>query len=67
MITLSNAEMSVISCSRDFSMAEVSAEMVTAAQPFVGMLWLMVRMLAPEAANTPRTLESVPDTSFSRV
>ena len=41
--------------------------MVTAAQPLVGMLWLMVRILAPEAANTFSTRDSVPETSFSSV
>ena len=47
------------------SMPEVSAEMVTAAQPLVGMLWLMVRMLAPEEAKIPSTWERTPVLSFS--
>ena len=47
------------------SIPEVSAEMVTAAQPLVGMLWLMVRMLAPEDANTASTRDSTPVLSLS--
>ena len=39
--------------------------MVTAAQPLVGMDWLMVRMLAPDAANTASTLERTPVLSLS--
>ena len=38
---------------------------VTAAQPLVGMLWLMVRMLAPEEANTVSTRDSTPVLSLS--
>ena len=36
-----------------------------AAQPLVGMLWLMVRMLAPEEAKIPSTRERTPVLSFS--
>ena len=43
----------------------VSAEMVTAAQPLVGMDWLMVRILAPEAANTDSTRLNTPELSLS--
>ena len=43
-----------------------AAEMVTAAQPFVGMLWLMVSIFAPEPAKIERTLLSTPGLSLSR-
>ena len=52
--------------SREQFMPEVSAAMVTAAQPSVGMLWLMVRMLAPERAKTESTSERTPDWFLSR-
>ena len=35
-------------------MSLVSALTVTPAQPLVGMVWLMVRILAPEAAKMDR-------------
>ena len=45
--TPSSAPTSESSCSRDSSISEVSAEMVTAAQPLVGIDWLMVRCEQP--------------------
>ncbi len=44
-------------------MSPVSAEMVTPAQPLVGMVWLMVRTLAPEPAKMDRQLERTPGLS----
>ena len=64
-MTPSTAEAAAMRDSSVCSMPEVSAEMVTAAQPLVGMLWLMVRMLAPEEAKIPSTWERTPVLSFS--
>lgn len=46
--------------SMDSCISDVSAEIVTAAQPLVGMLWLMVRIFAPEPAKIERTLDNTP-------
>ena len=46
-------------------MSLVSAEMVTAAQPLVGMDWLMVSIFAPLPAKIDRTLLSTPGLSLS--
>ena len=64
--TPSAAEMRVIMDSRSSTMSRVSAEMVTPAQPLVGMVWLMVRIFAPELAKIDRKLDSTPGLSFSR-
>ena len=47
-------------------MPDVSAEIVTAAQPSVGMLWLIVRILAPERAKIDSTFDSTPERFLSR-
>ena len=43
-----------ISSSSPSTISLVSAEMVTPAQPLVGMVWLMVRIFAPEPAKIDR-------------
>ena len=48
-------------------MSLVSAEIVTAAQPLVGMLWLMVRILAPEVANTDSTRLRTPAKDYTTI
>ena len=53
------------SSSRLSSMSLVSAEIVTAAQPLVGMDWLMVSIFAPLPAKIDRTLLNTPGLSFS--
>ena len=58
--------MRVLRDSRSSTMSRVSAEMVTPAQPLVGMVWLMVRIFAPELAKIDRKLDSTPGLSFSR-
>ena len=52
--TPSAAAARVIRSSSSSDISPVSAEMVTPAQPLVGMVWLMVRMLAPELAKMDR-------------
>ena len=64
-MTPSTPETAAMRDSSVCSIPEVSAEMVTAAQPLVGMLWLMVRMLAPEEAKIPSMRERTPVLSFS--
>ena len=43
-----------ISSSSSWDISSVSTEMVTPAQPLVGMDWLMVRIFAPELAKIDR-------------
>ena len=52
--TPSAAAARVIRSSSSSDMSPVYAEMVTPAQPLVGMVWLMVRILAPELAKMDR-------------
>ena len=52
--TPSAEEARAISSSSPSTMSLVSAEMVTPAQPLVGMVWLMVRIFAPELAKIDR-------------
>ena len=53
--------------SRERRRVEVSAVMVTTAQPFAGMFWLMVRMFTPVPANTFSTPDRMPGSSFNRI
>ena len=54
LMTRAAAAARVIRSSSSSDISPVSAEMVTPAQPLVGMVWLMVRMLAPELAKMDR-------------
>ena len=45
----------------------VLAVVVAAAQPLVGILWLMVRIFAPEPAKIERTLDNTPGLFLSIV
>ena len=53
------------SSSREHFSSPVSAETVTMARPPVGMAWLMVRMLAPQAAKIESKEERTPDLFLS--
>ena len=50
-------EARAISSSSPSTMSLVSAEMVTPAQPLVGMVWLMVSIFAPELAKSCGLIE----------
>ena len=54
-----------MSPSRLSAISDVSAEMVTAAQPLVGMLWLMVSIFAPQLAKIANISDRTPALSLS--